>query len=47
MGRYHSIQGKMDFEPRTAVVGQSLRDGFLWGEQVLQKERIILKEQEA
>lgn len=46
-GRYHSVQEKMDFEPRTAVVGQSLRDGFLWGEQVLQKERIILKEQEA
>jgi len=46
-GRYHSVQGNRDFEPRTAVVGQSLRDGFLWGEQVLQKERIILKGQEA
>ena len=42
-GKYHEAEGSGMFDPRRAVVGCSLRRGFCWGGQVLQKERIRLE----
>ncbi len=42
-GKYHEAEGGGMFDPRRSVVGCSLRRGFCWGEQVLQKERIRLE----
>lgn len=42
-GKYHEAEGGGMFDPRRSVVGCSLRRGFRWGEQVLQKERIRLE----
>lgn len=39
--KYHTIgTGNQQFDPRIASIKVSKRTGFLWGEQVLQKERV-------
>lgn len=39
--KHHEIEAcDKQFDPRCAIVKASKRNGFLWGEQVLQKERI-------
>lgn len=41
----HHTLGKtgVQFDPRNARISRSLRNGFIWGEQVLQKERVEIK----
>lgn len=41
----HHILEKMgiQFDPRDARISRSLRNGFIWGEQVLQKERVEIE----
>ena len=41
----HHTLGKTDiqFDPRNARISRSLRNGFIWGEQVLQKERVEIE----
>lgn len=41
----HHTLGKtgVQFDPRNARVSRSLRNGFIWGEQVLQKERVEIE----
>ena len=37
----HAAEGRgADFDPKSAVVQKSLRPGFCWGEQVLEKEKV-------
>lgn len=39
--KFHSAENAGDtFDPRLAMVKRSLRRGFVWGEQVLQKEKV-------
>lgn len=39
--KYHEqVNGDPQFDPRNAVVKASIRMGFLWGDRVLQKERV-------
>lgn len=39
--KYHTIgTGNQQFDPRSASIKVSKRTGFLWGEQVLQKEQV-------
>lgn len=45
-GKFHEVYQCRAFDPRRAVVARSLRDGFAWGDQVIRKEKIILKEEE-
>ena len=33
----------IQFDPRSARIVRSLRNGFVWGEQVLQKERVEIE----
>lgn len=42
--KYHTL-GKtvVQFDPRNAYIARSLRNGFVWGEQVLQKERVEIE----
>lgn len=42
-GKYHDVGMERNFDPRTAIVAESLRSGFVWGERVLKKERIRLQ----
>lgn len=41
----HHTLGKagIQFDPRNACISRSLRNGFIWGEQVLQKERVEIE----
>lgn len=41
----HHTLGKtgIQFDPRSARISRSLRNGFIWGEQVLQKERVEIE----
>lgn len=41
----HHTLGKtgIQFDPRNARISRSLRNGFIWGEQVLQKERVEIE----
>lgn len=41
----HHTLGKtgVQFDPRNARISRSLRNGFIWGEQVLQKERVEIE----
>lgn len=40
-GKYHEpIRNNMDFDPRHTIIKKSLRNGFVWGEQVIQKEKV-------
>lgn len=45
-GKIHEVSGGKSFDPKCAVIAQSVRDGFSWGEQVIRKEKIILQEEE-
>ena len=45
-GKIHEVRNTSNFYPKTAMVDRSLRNGFIWGSQVLQKEKITLKTQE-
>ena len=39
--KYHTLKtGNQQFDPRNASIKLSKRTGFLWGEQVLQKEKV-------
>lgn len=40
--KYHEAKGSQ-FDPRSAVIKRSLRNGFVWEEQVLQKERVEIE----
>lgn len=42
-GKIHEGRSNRCFDPRYAVVHKSLRTGFRWGEQVIQKERVIVE----
>jgi molecular chaperone GrpE (heat shock protein) len=42
-GKYHDAGKVRNFDPATATVAESLRSGFVWGDQVLKKERIRLE----
>jgi len=40
-GKYHTITNSQElFDPYSARVNRSVRTGFIWGEQVIQKEKI-------
>lgn len=42
-GKYHEpITGDRQFNPHDALIKESKRRGFRWGEQVLQKEQVII-----
>ena len=42
--KHHTLgETGVQFDPRNARVSRSLRNGFIWGEQVLQKERVEIE----
>lgn len=45
-GKIHEVKNNHAFDPKTAIVAQSLREGFSWDQQVIQKEWIKLAEKE-
>lgn len=45
-GKIHEVKNNRAFDPKTAIVAQSLREGFSWDQQVIQKEWIKLEEKE-
>lgn len=46
-GKIHEVKHSRAFDPKTAIVAQSLREGFSWDQQVIQKEWIKLEEKES
>ncbi len=43
--KFHAVNGPCgdDFDPRAAVVKTSIRTGFIWSEQILQKEQVEIE----
>lgn len=42
--KHHTLEKTgIQFDPRNARISRSLRNGFIWGEQVLQKERVEIE----
>lgn len=42
-GKEHTVASGTDFDPKTAIVAASVRCGFAWGEQILQKEQVEIE----